>query len=141
MICNCWWYNYCGVCCGGVHAAELVCSYWLCKPPDLMAIDPECCHLCACDGLGYNCLYYGSICCAPESVRQWSAIRSGGGMPVNTIIINNSAPIYTQPSPGYGNQSVTVGINQGYPGGGVNVQLNPVGGGNMNQGYNNVTNF
>ena len=40
LICDCWWYNYCGVCCGGCHEANLIYSWWCCKPEDLRMIDP-----------------------------------------------------------------------------------------------------
>jgi hypothetical protein len=127
LICDCWWYNYCGVCCGGCHEANLIYSWWCCKPEDLRLIDPECCHICKCDGLGYNCLYYGSICCAPQAVIEWSRLRSGGqvGLGAKTIIINNSmpSPVYMQPmQPVQGNYHITT-ANANY-GNGMNMNVN-----------------
>ena len=85
LCCDCWWCNWCGAY-AGVHNAACICSYWLCKPDDLSAIDPECCHICACDGWGGNCCCWGDICCAPDSVKQWSQMMSGGG---NVVVVNN----------------------------------------------------
>lgn len=86
---DCWWFNCLGVPCGGYHNAYCVCSYWLCKPIDLSNIDPECCHVCAFDGWGYNCFCWGNICCAPQSVKDWSRTVSGGG-PAQVVIVNNN---------------------------------------------------
>jgi hypothetical protein len=85
---DCWWCNFCGIVCGGVHNAICVCSYWLCKPEELAAIDPECCHIMACDGWGGNCFFFGDICCAPDSVKEWSRLKSGGGG-VDVVVVNN----------------------------------------------------
>ena len=78
LCCGCWWFNLCGIVNGGVHNAACIYSWWLCKPKDLEAIDPACCHICACDGLGGNCCCFGNICCAPGSVVSWSKQKSGG---------------------------------------------------------------
>lgn len=94
LCCDCWWFNCFGVPCGGYHNAYCLCSYWLCKPIELINIDPECCHVLACDGWGYNCFCWGNICCAPESVKEWSrVITSGGQGGQQVVIINNN---YTQ---------------------------------------------
>ena len=95
MVCGCVWLNFCGVCWGGYHQAHLLCSYWICKPSDLGLIDPECCHLCAWDGRGYNCFFNGIICCTPSSIVEWSATRTAGrsALDVNsskTVIINTN---------------------------------------------------
>jgi hypothetical protein len=128
LICGCWWYNYCGVCCGGCHEASLFYSWWLCKPEDLRMLDPECCHICACDGLGGNCLYYGSICCAPKAVQEWSGLRAAGKTAGDlssgkTIIINNTSPppIYMQPA--NGNFQMTTTTTRNYPGVNMNVNM------------------
>ena len=98
IICDCIWWNYCGVCCGGIHEASFCWSYWCCKPDDLRLIDPACCHICDCDGFGYNCLYYGVICCAPKAVIEWSGLRTAGKTASHlnnqTVIIHNQSPIY-----------------------------------------------
>lgn len=136
LICGCWWYNVCGVCCGGCHDASLIYSCWLCKPDDLRMLDPECCHLCACDGFGFNFINYGSVCCAPKAVREWSALHSIGRTPADlnsnkTILINNNAP----PSPIYmqqmgGNYQTNMAMNGNYSAG-INMNGN-MGGVQMN---------
>ena len=142
MVCGCIWVNYCGVCCGGVHEGNLLCSYWLCKPPDLRLLDPSCCHICACDGIGYNCLWEGCICCAPSYVVEWSGLRAAGMTALNTgptVVVNNIS------SPGYvggGGMAVTTTTTQqgyygnpGMAGGNVNMNMN-AGGANMNVNMN-----
>lgn len=162
LICGCCWWNYCGVCCGGIHEAACVCSYWLCKPDDLRLIDPECCHVCACDGYGYNCLYYGIICCAPRAVQEWSGLRAAGKTAADlnkqTIIINNTSPVYMMPNnmemgymqqnqnmgnmgmyagnPNYNNTAMGMNVNAG--GMGMNVYANSNSG---PQGVNAKINF
>jgi hypothetical protein len=93
ICCDCWWCNYCGILCGGWHNAFCLCSIWCCKPLDLMNIDPHCIHLCKCDGWGQNFFCWGNVCCAPETVKAWSKMRSGGGdsygTPRAVILINN----------------------------------------------------
>lgn len=86
LVCDCWWLNCCGIPCGGFNNSACVCSYWLCKPVDLMAIDPECCHICAFDGWGGNSCCWGGICCAPESVKQWSRMLHTGGQDVVVVV-------------------------------------------------------
>lgn len=143
LICGCCWWNYCGVCCGGCHEAFCVCSYWICKPDDLRLIDPVCCHICAFDGWGHNCLCSGIICCAPRSVQEWSGLRSAGRTAADlnkqTIIINNTSPTIYMPqqemsyqlspnypppqgygSPYYGSPNVTANVGPE----GVNAKLN-----------------
>ena len=84
ILCDCWWCNWCGVCCAGWADHELCCSCWICKPDDLLMIDPECCHCCdGCAGYGGNFFCQGSICCAPDWVRNWSKFKSSGQMPGN----------------------------------------------------------
>lgn len=90
LCCNCWWFNFCGVCCAGFHNAYCVCSYWLCKPVELTNIDPECCHICAFDGFGGNGCCWGNICCAPESVKEWSRVMSAGGSGGQQVVIINN---------------------------------------------------
>lgn len=153
LICGCWWYNYCGVCCGGCHEANLIYSWWLCKPEDLRMLDPQCCHICACDGLGGNCLYAGSICCAPKAVQEWSGLRSAGKTASDlnsgkTIIINNTSPnVYMQqPEMGYqvttttrSNSGMNANVNMGGMGMNANVNMNGMGGGvHMNNNMNGV---
>lgn len=162
MVCGCMWINYCGVCCGGVHEANLIYSYWCCKPIDLLQIDPQCCHICACDGLGYNCLWEGCICCAPQTVVEWSALRSAGGTSLasgKTIIINNvpASPVYMHPAPAYemsanpnygGGMNMNVKTNMGGPNmnmnanmGGVQMNTNMGMNGNVNMGMNGNANM
>lgn len=107
-------------------------------------IDPECCKICACDGLGYNCLYYGSICCATKAVQEWSGLRSAGKTAADlnsgkTIIINNTSPVYMQG--GYEmntttvrTQGVNMDVNMGVPN--MNVNANMGMGGNVSMNTN-----
>ena len=152
MICGCWWLNYCGVCCGGCHEANLIYSWWLCKPEDLRLLDPVCCHICACDGLGYNCLWEGSICCAPKAIVEWSGLRAAGKTAADlnsgkTIIINNTAPspVYMQ-QPGMEYKMTTTtrtnsnGMNMNMGMGGVGMNVNMNNGMNGNMGYEMNTN-
>jgi hypothetical protein len=90
LCCDCWWINYCGIVCAGWHYAICICSYWLCKPDDLANIDPNCCHICDCDGYGGNQCCCGSICCAPDTVKTWSKMRSGGGTTQVVVITDRS---------------------------------------------------
>jgi len=81
-----------------------------------MMLDPMCCHICACDGLGYNCLYYGVICCAPKAVVEWSGLRAAGKTAADlnsgkTIIINNSTPNVVYMDPSYSVQTTTRNYN------------------------------
>lgn len=148
MLCGCVWCNYCGVPCGGCHEAFCVCSYWICKPDDLRLIDPLCCHICAWDGWGYNCLWEGMICCAPLAVVEWSGLRVAGRVysDVNkTIVVTNTSPTIMM-SPGYNanmggnvnmnmNMGGNVSMNTNVGGMGMNVNTN-VGGMGMNVNTN-----
>jgi hypothetical protein len=49
-------------------------------PPQMKQIDPQCCKLGCCLGYGCNCLWHGSVCCVPSTVKQFSQIVSSGGM-------------------------------------------------------------
>ena len=88
ICCDCWWCNWCGAY-GGVHAAFCLCSYWLCKPDSLAQMDPDCCKICKCDGWGGNCCCWGDIICAPQVVKDWSGLMSGGGSG-NVVVVNNN---------------------------------------------------
>jgi hypothetical protein len=77
LCCDCWWFNYCGVC-AGCHHAYLLCSFWCCKHPTLAVIDPFMCHCCECVGLGHNTFCMGSVMCAPQAVVTWSKLVSSG---------------------------------------------------------------
>lgn len=117
MVCNCWWINYCGVMCGGLHEGNLICSYWLCKPLDLRQFDPLCCHICECDGCGGNSCCTGSICCAPKYIAEWSALRAGGFSAATlnsnrTIVITNPPPsAYGPPGGGMEMQQMNMNMN------------------------------
>jgi hypothetical protein len=108
-------------------------------------IDPECCHICACDGLGFNCLYYGSICCAPKAVYEWSRLRSSGRSAADfnskTIIINNMSPnpVYMQPVNGDYQITTSNRTYSNHSHGGMEMQYNLATGinNNMNMGNNN----
>lgn len=76
LCCDCWWCNWCGVCCGGLHYAICICSCWVCKPLSLELVSPLCCHICDCDGWGYNACCWGHVCCAPVSLRVWSKMHA-----------------------------------------------------------------
>jgi hypothetical protein len=43
--------------------------------------------------MGQNFFCWGNVCCAPETVKAWSKMRSGGGdsygTPRAVILINN----------------------------------------------------
>lgn len=84
VCCDCWWWNFFGVCCAGWNWSFFLLSCWLCKPIELMNLDPECCHICTWTGYGGNFLCYGNICCAPDAVKQFSQLKSGGG---NTVVV------------------------------------------------------
>jgi hypothetical protein len=87
LCCDCWWLNFCGIPCAGVHYAICICSYWLCRPADLALMDPNCCKICACDGWGSNCFCWGGVCCASEVVKQWSKNRSSGGAGGQDVVV------------------------------------------------------
>ena len=91
MCCDCWWVNYCGVCCAGWHSALFCISCWLCKPMEMQNFDPDCCRLCAWTGYGGNFFCYGGVCCAPEGVKMYSRFLNGEG--TNVVIVNTGAPM------------------------------------------------
>ena len=111
MICECWWVNYCGVCCAGVAAFGCCYSYWCCKHESLVPFDKECCH--CCDGFagwGNNCFCQGGVCCAPDYLKKWSVFQTTGAIGNGPMPNMNS-----QMNQGYPNQQ------QQYPqGGGYN---------------------
>lgn len=116
-ICGCWWLNCFGVCCGGCHDASLIYSFWLCKPDNMRMLDPQCCHICALDGFGFNFICQGSVCCAPKALREWSKLLTAGKSASSlnsnrTILINNPppSPIYTQ-SPRSNQLNITTNSN------------------------------
>jgi hypothetical protein len=80
LLCDCWWCNYCGVCCAGYANHYLCCSYWCCKPLDFMRIDPNICHCMTCEGIGGSCCCIGDVMCAPLYLRQWSKQRTLGAV-------------------------------------------------------------
>lgn len=86
VCCDCWWANCCGVC-AGWHLAYLLCSCWCCKPQELMAFDPYVCHCCDCDGYGGNFFCYGSLLCAPPSVKNWSKFLAMRQLNPNAIAV------------------------------------------------------
>ena len=89
LCCECWWCNYCGVCCAGWHWAACCCSCWACKPIEMMNFDPDCCHCCLWSGYGHNCFCLGNVCCAPVPLKQYSKFMSSGGVGGNVVVINN----------------------------------------------------
>ena len=131
MICGCVWWNYCGVCCAGIHEACCIASYWCFKPDDLRYIDPLCCHVCDCDGYGGNCLWSGMICCAPKAVVEWSGLMQAGKRASDlnqqqTIVINNTSPVYMTHEMSSMNSNPNMGGQYG--------GMNPGYGGNPNMG-------
>ena len=77
MVCDCWWCNFCGVCCAGWAEMMCCCSCWCCKPDDLQQFDKECCHCCdGCAGYGGNMFCQGGICCSPDYLKKWSVFRT-----------------------------------------------------------------
>ena len=90
LCCDCWWFNFCGIPCGGLHVGICLCSFWLCKPIELQTIDPDFCKLCAFDGLGFNACCFGTICCASDFVRMWSKRLSAGPGGITNVVVNQS---------------------------------------------------
>lgn len=76
LCCDCWWWNCGKICCAGVSLNLLCCSTWCCKAEELLSFHYEC-MTCCCNkaadragcGMVVGCL--GSICCAPEWLRQY----------------------------------------------------------------------
>ena len=81
LICDCWWCNFCGVCCAGLSEHYLCCSYWCCKPDDLKKFNDKCC-ICfdGFEGFGGNCFCQGNVCCAPDYLKKWSVFRTTGAV-------------------------------------------------------------
>lgn len=71
MICDCWWWNFCGTCAG---VGEFFCclGFWCCTPDTFPPEGKNCCICCTKSGLGSNCLCYGGVCCAPDWLVGWS---------------------------------------------------------------------
>ena len=80
LCCNCWWWNYCGVCAG---YAQLHCcwGYWCCKPEEMNRHNSACCYCCENSGMGQHFFCYGSVCCAPQWLVNYSNQANGKGMP------------------------------------------------------------
>lgn len=141
VCCNCWWVNFMGVCCGGLHSACCLASCWMCQPDDLFNINSDCCICCYCTGIGGNTCCLGNVCCAPEYLTIWSNQRNmmmggmmGGGGGTNIIIINNTEPSFGATYAGFPQNDYNRGYNQRYNQ--VYIQ-----GGNLNTVYaNNYSN-
>lgn len=76
LFCDCWWCNCGKICCAGVSLNLLCCSTWCCKAEELLSFHYECVTCCcnkAADraGCGMVTACLGSICCAPEWLRQY----------------------------------------------------------------------
>ena len=112
LCCNCWWWNYCGVCAG---YAQLNCcwGYWCCKPEEMNRHNSACCYCCEQSGLGQHFFCYGSVCCAPSWLVNYSnqanglgnygpgmQNNNGGGQNITIIQPGMQQPMYGQP--GYG---------------------------------------
>ncbi len=52
--------------------------------------DPNCCNV-GWTGYGGNLFCYGSLCCAPDYVREYSQHRTGGV--TNVIVVNQNTPL------------------------------------------------
>jgi hypothetical protein len=72
LCCDCWWMNCCGIYCAGLLSSCFLCSCWLCKPHEAEQIEPGCCKCCEWTGFGDNCLCFGGVLCAPESLIRYS---------------------------------------------------------------------
>lgn len=103
VLCDCFWWNFCGVCCAGLTHNWFCIGYWCCKPHELASMDPDCCKICVCTGWGGNCFCYGELCCAPDAVKNYSKIKNGhmlgGGnvvVVVHTDAINNQGLLTNQ---------------------------------------------
>lgn len=133
LCCNCWWWNYCGVCAG---YAQLNCcwGYWCCKPEEMNRHNSACCYCCEQSGLGTHWFCYGSVCCAPAWLVNYSNQANGQGQYApgmqqnkggqNITIIQpgmQQQPMYGQPmqpmygQPGYGQPYGQPGYVQGGP--------------------------
>jgi len=108
---GCWWCNFFGVICGGIHEALCCCSCWLCMPDEAKRIrrSDDCCIIGEYVGIGGNLCCYGSVCCSPDYLQQYSAQLSMKSAEMN---VNGNQ---NQPPPGGYNQNQG-GYNQGgYP--------------------------
>lgn len=134
MVCGCIWVNYCGI-----HEGNLLCSYWLCKPPDLRLLDPSCSHIFACDGIGTTVCgrdasaVLRSKSCWDDSPQHWSncgrkqyllpGYVGGGGMAVTTTTTQQG--YYGNPRIGGVNMNMNAGVNMNMSmGGGANFSMN-----------------
>lgn len=99
VLCDCFWWNVCGVPCAGIHHACFCFSYWCCKPAELADFDPDCCKVCEWTGWGGNCLCYGELCCAPEAVKNFSRLKSGDVVGGGNVIIVGGATSSTNQTP------------------------------------------
>lgn len=95
LVCDCWWCNWCGVCCAGWHYAFFCLACWLCKPIEMQNFDPDCCKCLAWTGYGGNFFCYGNVCCAPESVKMFSRFMNGGG--TNVVVVNTNGAMNPNP--------------------------------------------
>lgn len=106
LCCDCWWCNFGGVPCGGIHLGLCLCSFWMCKPIELQTMDPDFCKLCAFDGLGSNLCCIGSICCASDFVRMWSKKLSSGPVGITNVVVSQIWLIFSI----YTTQTYTIAI-------------------------------
>ena len=81
VLCDCCWWNVCGVCCAGLHLALCCVSCWLCKPDEMT--NQECCQICTFTGCGKNVFFHGMLCCAPDYVISYSQLMNTQG---NSIV-------------------------------------------------------
>ena len=89
VACDCWWCNFCGICCAGWHWAYCCLGCWVCKPVEMS--NPACCQCCTCTGCGHNFFFYGGVCCAPDYVKDYSRLMNGDGG--NVIVVNTNTPL------------------------------------------------
>lgn len=54
--------------------------------------NPACCSVCTCTGCGGNLCCYGIIYCAPDYVKDYSRLKSGGGGQ-DVIVVNTGTPM------------------------------------------------
>ena len=74
VLCDCCWWNFCGVCCAGYHIAYCCVSCWMCKPPEMT--NQECCECGTCTGYGGNFFCEGMLLFAPDFVIQYSQLMN-----------------------------------------------------------------
>lgn len=98
VLCDCFWWNCCGICCAGFHQSWFCVAYWCCKPEELTAMDPDCCKIGEWTGWGGNCCCYGELCCAPDAVKNYSRIKNGDMLGAgNVVIVQGESPVTTGP--------------------------------------------